>query len=68
MKKTKTTAQVTVVLLIPVGGTWGPECTQDQVMKQAAEGAVGIVRNMFKDSHITVLHTNVKAVITEEEG
>lgn len=40
-----TTARVTVHLEIKVSSTWGPDCSLEQVHKQAADEAIGLIRN-----------------------
>lgn len=40
---TKATVQVTVE--VEASGCWGPECSMEQVIRQASESAVGQIRN-----------------------
>ncbi len=39
------TARVRLTLDIPVGDSWGADCNIAQIEKQAAESAIGLIRN-----------------------
>lgn len=39
---TKATVQVTVE--VDASGSWGPECSMEQIIRQASESAVGQIR------------------------
>lgn len=44
--KLRASAQVTVTLRIDVSDTWGADCTVEQIHKQAARSALGILDKM----------------------
>jgi hypothetical protein len=50
-------------------GSWGPDCTTDQVYRQAVESAIGRVRNAFaKDARggVKIVGTPVVQAITTD--
>ena len=47
--RTSTSAKVTVTIELSNLGSWGPECTIDQVYRQAREAAIGRLNKVFKD-------------------
>jgi hypothetical protein len=48
--RTIATADVTVTLRLKANGSWGPDCTVEQVQRQAIESIVGQLRNCFDNS------------------
>lgn len=66
--RTTTGAVVTLTIEISNVGSWGPECQMDQVYRQAAESAIGRVRNAFaKDARgVRVVGTPVVQAITTD--
>jgi len=40
-------ARVKLVIEVPAGSSWGPECSLDQIYKQAGGETLNKVRNMF---------------------
>jgi hypothetical protein len=42
--RVKATARVRVVIDLPVGDTWGSDCSVAQVQEQARQSALGILR------------------------
>lgn len=48
-------AKVQVIIEVSNVGSWGGECSIDQVVKQAAESAIGRIRNL-KDSEARSFH------------
>jgi len=40
---TKATVQVTIE--VEASSTWGPECSMDQIVRQASESAIGQIRH-----------------------
>jgi len=44
VSKVKATARVRITLDIPLTGTWGPECTVEQIQKQAKNEALGLFK------------------------
>lgn len=63
-----TSAYVTVEMKVDVGSQWGPECKLEQVYKQAAEAAVGIIKRMAHSDGrvVSIVSTKVTAVTTRE--
>ena len=55
-KRIQSVARVTVVLEIKVDSVWGPDCTVEQVYKQAADSAKLLLAQKFNS------HTNVSIV------
>ncbi|NSX21871.1 hypothetical protein HTV13_18850 [Pseudomonas putida] len=47
--RTSTGAKVTITIEMTNLGSWGPDCTLDQVYRQAREAAIGRLNNVFKD-------------------
>lgn len=47
---TKATVQVTVE--IEASGSWGSDCSMDQIIRQASESAVGQIRNALHKHRI----------------
>ncbi|QPN47330.1 hypothetical protein I5S86_10750 [Priestia aryabhattai] len=47
--RTRTGAKVTLTVELTNLGSWGPDCTLDQVYRQAREAAVGRLNKVFKD-------------------
>jgi len=68
-EKMKATAKVKLTLEIPIGSSWGKDCTVDQVMKQAKNEAADIVHRVIYRSglHVKILSTEVKAVFANEQ-
>lgn len=49
-KKIKATSRVTVTVEIDTGGSWGADCTVEQVQKQAADAArAALMRGLVID-------------------
>jgi len=76
-KKIKATSRVTVTVEIDTGGSWGADCTVEQVQKQAADSAraalmKGLVldlNSMGKDTKTTariVGEPKILAILVEE--
>jgi len=68
--RTTTGAVVTLTVQISNVGSWGPDCTTDQVYRQAVESAIGRVRNAFaKDPRGVKIIGNptVQAIATDME-
>ena len=58
------TAYVTLKVEITGLGAWGPDCRIDQVQKQAADSAIGYVRNRDLDRRIRIIgNPEVTAVL-----
>ena len=64
--KSTVSADVVLGIRIPVGSTWGSECSMDQIVKQASEEAVNSVRAKFNPGGVEILWTKVTAVIATE--
>ncbi|MFK0088726.1 hypothetical protein ACIQUS_15690 [Pseudomonas sp. NPDC090755] len=47
--RTTTSAKVTITLELSSLGSWGPDCTIDQVYRQAREAAIGRLNKVLKD-------------------
>ncbi|WEK32914.1 MAG: hypothetical protein P0Y58_12210 [Candidatus Pseudomonas phytovorans] len=47
--RTSTGAKVTITIEMTNLGSWGPDCTLDQVYRQAREAAVGRLNKVLKD-------------------
>ena len=47
--RTSTGAKVTLTVELTNLGSWGPDCTLDQVYRQAREAAVGRLNKVFKN-------------------
>ncbi len=47
--RTSTGAKVTITIEMMNLGSWGPDCTLDQVYRQAREAAIGRLNKVFKD-------------------
>lgn len=47
--RTSTAAKVTLTIELTNLGSWGPDCTIDQVYRQAREAAIGRLNKVFKD-------------------
>jgi len=76
-KKIRATSRVTVTVEIDTGGSWGADCTVEQVQKQAADSAraalmKGLVldlNSMGKDTKTTariVGEPKILAILVEE--
>ena len=53
--KHRAIARVQVTVEFPIGGVvWGPDCTLDQVTKQAWEGALSILRRGLVIQGLTI--------------
>lgn len=61
--RTSTGAKVTVTIELSNLGTWGPDCTTEQVYRQAREAAIGRLNKVFKDH---VKDTQIKGPIIVE--
>lgn len=68
--RTTTSAKVTITVELSSLGSWGPDCTIDQVYRQAREAAIGRLNKVFKD-HVTTTRilgpVIVEAVTTDLE-
>jgi hypothetical protein len=62
--KTTTYARVQVTVEITAGGTWGQDCTLDQVFRQATEEAIGKIRRELERVDI-IGEPKVLAITTE---
>lgn len=71
MSTKRVSAYATVQITVEVSGvgTWGPECSVDQVHRQATEEAIDKLRRVCQDSRdIRIVGTPaVKCVTTEEQ-
>lgn len=47
--RTTTSAKVTITIELSSLGNWGPDCTIDQVYRQAREAAIGRLNTVFKE-------------------
>lgn len=47
--RTSTAAKVTLTIELTNLGSWSPDCTIDQVYRQAREAAIGRLNKVFKD-------------------
>ncbi|MBV4530957.1 hypothetical protein HU719_006000 [Pseudomonas sp. SWRI107] len=68
--KTQTGAKVTITVELTNLGSWGPDCTLDQVYRQAREAAIGRLNRVFKDHVATTRILGpviVEAVTTDLE-
>jgi hypothetical protein len=60
------TAVVTITVQISDLGSWGPDCSVQQVHDQATRAAIGAIRNMDKDRRLTIIGTpEIKTITTE---
>ena len=57
----ETTARVHVTVEVSNCGAWGPDCTVEQVQRQAADHATGAIRKILADSG----HANRVQIIGE---
>jgi hypothetical protein len=55
--RTSTGATVTITVELTGLGSWGPECTTEQVYRQAREAAINRLRNM---PHLRVVPGTIK--------
>jgi hypothetical protein len=61
----RTFARVRLTVEFPVASSWGPECKLDQVFRQAAEEAEGIVRNKLAAHRVRIVGPiEVEAITT----
>lgn len=69
MSKSRISAYAKAIVTVEVTdlGSWGPECTNEQVFKQAAEAAVGRIRNAKDLRNIRVIGEPKIAMICAEE-
>ncbi|MBC3411326.1 hypothetical protein HU720_08415 [Pseudomonas sp. SWRI51] len=68
--RTQTGAKVTLTIELTSLGSWGPDCTLDQVYRQAREAAIGRLNKVFKDHVATTRILGpviVEAVTTDPE-
>jgi len=68
--RTSTGAKVTITIEMTNLGSWGPDCTLDQVYRQAREAAIWRLNNVFKDHVATTRILGpviVEAVTTDLE-
>lgn len=68
--RTSTGATVTVTIELSGLGSWGPNCTLDQVYRQAEQAALGRIRKAFEGctGGIRILGpVSVKAITTDTE-
>lgn len=62
-----TTAVVTVSVRVQCG-SWGPDCTMEQVLRQASEEAAGRVRRLIQgDTRVQLLSIDAADVATKVE-
>jgi hypothetical protein len=62
-----TYARATLTIEVRNIGSWGPGCQLDQVYRQAAEAAIGKIRNTFKPTDVFIIgDVKVTAIITDE--
>lgn len=47
---TKATVQVTIE--VEASGDWGPECSMEQIIRQASESAIGQIKNSLHKHRI----------------
>jgi hypothetical protein len=60
------TAVATITVRISDLGSWGPDCSVQQVHDQATRAAVGAIRNMDKERRLTIIGTpEIKTITTE---
>ncbi|MGN2380204.1 hypothetical protein [Pseudomonas juntendi] len=68
--RTRTGAKVTITIEMTSLGSWGPDCTLDQVYRQAREAAIRRLNKVFKDHVATTRILGpviVEAVTTDLE-
>jgi hypothetical protein len=66
-KKVRATSRVQVTVEIDTGGSWGPDCTIDQIQKQAAEEArSALTRGLMLDLLKTGSDSKTSARIISE--
>lgn len=68
--RTSTGAKVTLTVELTNIGIWGPDCTIDQVYRQAREAAIGRLNKVFKDHSASTRILGpvvVEAITTELE-
>ena len=52
--KTNTTATARIEIEISCSSSWGPDCTMEQVHKQATEAAQDAIRELFQSERFRV--------------
>jgi hypothetical protein len=66
-KRVKATSRVQLTVEIDTGGSWGPDCTVDQIQKQAAEEArSALMRGLVIDCMKTGSDTKTSARIVSD--
>jgi hypothetical protein len=68
VKPVSADAVATITVEVRNLGSWGTDCSLEQVHRQAAEAAIGYLRNFDRDSRITVIgQPEIKTVIVERK-
>ena len=61
-------ATVTLTVEISNVGAWGSDCQLEQVYKQAAESAIGMLRTAMRDRDFRIVGTpQVRTVIVDQD-
>lgn len=61
-------ARATITVEITGLGSWGPECTTDQVFRQASEAAIGRIENCRELHNVRLIgKPKITMVCAEEE-
>jgi hypothetical protein len=68
--RVQATAKVLVVLEVESDGLWGPDCSIDQVQRQARDGAVQRVNKAFTNNPagVRLVSVNRVDIILKTEG
>lgn len=66
VKPVGASAIATVTIRVDGLGSWGPDCSVQQVHRQAAEAALGYLRIIDKDRRLAVVgEPEIKTIIVE---
>jgi hypothetical protein len=61
-------AVATVTIEVRGLGSWGTDCSLEQVHRQAREAAIGYLRNLDKDRRFTIVgQPEIKTIIAERQ-
>jgi len=64
-KRVSASAQVTLTLVVDSAGSWGSDCTVEQIHKQASEDVISQVESMVNKSSLKakIISAEVAAVL-----
>lgn len=66
VKPVGASAVATITVEVRGLGSWGTDCSVEQIHRQASEQAIGALRNMDKDRRLTIIgQPEIKTIIVE---